>query len=376
MSSKKISEFELANTLAGNDEFLLIDASASGAPTKTTLSNLDQVLVRQPSTGLSGQKGEPGIPGQTGSPGPIGELGEIGLQGSLGERGADGDEGASGSHGSPGLRGQVGLHGTTGNPGIPGQRGPQGPIGQKGYATTYDVVGHRGNKGNKGLPGQDGSPGPKGQLGIPGLPVVGRTGHRGDVGEILLGPKGLPGPSGPTAVPGQTGDPGESGAPYIYTNSPRRTLRLPDGKFSHARYLFEVSSTPTDVYSYEWESDLADHTLEDASLHRRRFLIFQLEDTNFTNFSYSKYFVEVDFEPFIVSQHSPVLSKVTLAAYHDDVTYGTVGLDWCKDTDGKHHVMFFSVSANGHNDPIKIKKIFTHYGSVKLGTENLENFRI
>lgn len=384
MGSKKISEFEPVDALTGNDEFLVIDASNVsgpdafdiGTPSKTTLSNLDQVLVTKvPTPGSIGQKGEKGAPGSVGTPGVVGDDGEIGLQGVLGNRGQDGAKGTTGQTGQRGSHGDMGQPGDEGDLGSPGQRGQPGPTGPKGYASTH-VVGARGDKGAKGYRGEVGETGYPGQKGIPGLPVMGPQGLRGDIGKIEIGPKGYKGQPGEVLPIGRMGDVGESGPPCAYSKSPKRTMRLPDGTFHHARYLFEVTKLPKNVYSYEWESDILDQAIGDISLHHRRFLIFQLDDTNFTDFSYSKYFVEVDFEPFITDQHSPVLSKVTLAAYRDGVTYGTVGLDWYKDGDGNHHIMFFSVSSNGNNNPIKIKKTFAHYGSVNVGTENLENFRI
>lgn len=389
MESKKISEFTRVTALTGNDEFLVIDVSETtgvnatnvGTPVKISLSALTDALIsRKPQDGL---KGYPGAKGQTGSfpsnsgdTGPRGQTGEPGLQGDRGQNGEDGEDGDVGEKGVAGSSGPQGIQGEPGPKGNFGDTGNDGTKGSKGYSPSVNTQALRGPKGNKGVVGTMGHAGTKGKKGIPGNSTIGIKGQRGNIGDSSFGTTGDTGDTGDKGTDGVKGYVGPIGISYKYNNSPKRTLILPNGDFSHARHLLESKNLPRDVYSYEWESQILTTSSTNSPDYSRRFLVFELDENNFSDYSYSKYNVEVDFESVITDGTSPVLTKTTLATTKNNTTYGTVGLDWYEDDNGNHHVMFFSVSPTGTNVPLLIKRAFVPYGTDHVGSKNLDNFRI
>ena len=389
MGSKKISEFTSVAALTGNDEFLIIDASdvtsanatSIGTPVKISLSTLaDALISRIPQNGLKGYPGTKGQKGDwasnSGGSGPRGQKGEPGLQGDRGLTGEDGEDGNPGEKGVAGSLGQQGIQGEPGPKGNFGDKGNDGIKGSKGYSPSVNTQALRGPKGNKGIVGSMGRAGKKGEKGVPGDATIGIKGQRGDIGDSSFGTTGDKGNKGNKGTDGVKGSAGPIGTSYKYKNPPKRTLILPNGNFSHARHLLESKNLPKDVYSYEWESQILTTTSINSPDYSRRFLVFELDENNFSDYDYSKYNVEVDFEPVIIEGTSPVLTKTTLATTKNNTTYGIVGLDWYEDDRGNHHIMFFSVAPTGTNVPLLIKRVFVPYGSSHVGSKNLDNFRI
>ena len=297
------------------------------------------------------------------------------MQGIRGERGDDGDYGEVGNKGFKGQTGQNGSHGLKGDKGLIGDKGDTGPDGYKGSLSLKS----RGIRGEEGDTGKKGDTGPVGEKGLPGdlgLVNYGLKGERGDVGESSFGPRGEKGTQGSKGIKGDFGDKGVPGNSYVYLNSPRRTMILPTGEFRHPRHLYESPKFERNRLSFEWDSEILKSSDGNIGDYIRRFLIFELDSTNFTDHAYSKYLVEVDFEPFIFGNTSPVINKVTLSSVKNNQTFGDVGLDWFKDDTGSFHIMFFSVAPFGSNEPLMIKKVYTHIGSTLVGSQNTENFRI
>ena len=371
----KISNLTDIETLAGEDEFLLIDKSlisesADGA-TKVTVSVLaDAIVSRLP---IDGSRGDKGNLGEKGSKSDIigdkGSHGDVGIQGPRGDRGFDGDDGDDGDVGIKGTSGQSGEHGDAGDTGETGLPGDTGRKGYKGYMHEKSR-GLRGEPGDKGIKGQVGPTGERGERGESGNVNFGIKGFRGDIGESSYGNVGQTGTKGKKGEKGSLGDVGVEGHPYFYKKAPKRTIIHDNGEFQHARHLYQLQESPRDVYSVVWETDIVE-----LGQHNKRFLVFELESTFMSDYEYSRYLVEVDFEPFLFGDSTPVLNKTALATSINDQTNGTINLDWFVG-DEKHHLSFFSVAVSGNNMQFLIKKIHTHTGTINMGSQNTENFRI
>lgn len=372
----KISDLTDIGILAGEDEFLLIDKSlvseSSDGATKVNVSVLaDAIVSRLP---VDGSRGNKGNLGETGSKSDIigdkGKHGDVGMQGPRGDRGVDGDDGDSGDVGIKGSRGQSGEHG---DPGYTGEKGVSGDKGSKGYKGYMHEKsrGLRGELGDNGIKGQVGPTGERGEKGEPGNVNFGVKGFRGDIGESSYGSMGQLGSKGVKGEKGKLGDVGVEGHPFQYKKAPKRTIIHNSGRFQHARHLYQLQESPRDVYSVAWETDIVEH-----GQHNKRFLVFELESTFMSDYEYSRYLVEVDFEPFLFGDSTPVLNKTVLATSINDQTNGTINLDWFEGDDNKHYLSFFSVAVSGNNIQFLIKKIHTHTGTVNMGSQNIENFRI
>ena len=372
----KISDLTDIGILAGEDEFLLIDRSlvsdSSDGATKVTVSVLaDAIVSRLPIDGSRGDKGNLGEKGTASQViGDKGNRGDVGIQGPRGDRGVDGDDGDAGSTGIKGVSGQSGVHGDSGDVGEKGLPGDKGSKGYKGYMHEKSR-GLRGEPGDKGIKGQKGPPGERGVKGEPGDVNFGVKGFRGDIGESSYGSKGEFGIKGKKGEKGSLGDVGVEGHPYFYKKAPKRTIIHDNGEFQHARHLYQLQEFPRNVYSIIWETDIVD-----IGQQNKRFLVFELDSTFMSNYEYSRYMVEVDFEPFLFGDSTPVLNKTTLATSINDHTNGTINLDWFVDDDGNHHLSFFSVAVSGNNIQYLIKKVLTHTGTTNMGSQNIENFRI
>ena len=373
----KISDLDDIGILSGEDEFLLIDKSqisdtSDGAGKVNVAVLADAIIDRLPVDGEKGSTGNAGVIGDNNNTsGEKGEVGDSGIQGPRGYRGIDGDDGDKGQFGLKGNEGQPGIHGDKGDKGPVGIKGEKGRTGYKGYMheKSRGIRGDKGDKGRKGTKGIIGQSGSKGEMGEVNFGV---KGFRGDIGESVYGNQGSPGNKGKKGEKGPQGAVGEVGSPFQYKKSPRRTLLLENGKFQHGRHLYQIENSPQDVYSIDWQTDILE-----TGQHNKRFLVFELDSTFLSKHEYSRYFVEVDFEPVLAGNSTPVLMKTTLATSVNDQTNGTIALDWFFDAESnKNYLSFFSVAVDGNNIQYLIKKIYTHTGISNLGSQNIQNFRI
>lgn len=107
--SKKVSELNalVANTIANNDLFIVVDTSASETK-KATANSVAAYFAALNASGPQGATGAQGAQGATGSQGPVGSQGPTGTQGVIGYQGPVGNQGTTGAQGPTGSQGATG----------------------------------------------------------------------------------------------------------------------------------------------------------------------------------------------------------------------------------------------------------------------------
>tara|TARA_B100000282_G_scaffold296535_1_gene278807 strand:- start:235 stop:1380 length:1146 start_codon:yes stop_codon:yes gene_type:complete len=319
-------------------------------------------------TGEKGQKGEKGFKGTSGDDGMFGirgktgETGDSGDKGELGFVGVKGDKGDVGDSGIDGKRGYTGIQGEKGIKGLRGNQGEEGEMGETGD------VGNRGPKGAKGIIGETGDSAPV---------VYGKTGNVGIPGKKVFGLKGYKGFRGPDSFEkGQTGDRGDVGESYNYNITKKTFKETRLSPVKHGRLLLLLMSTgSSNSISVSSNDVLMQYIL------KRRFLVFELSNSN-NNLLIEKYsnrYIEIDFEPFINNEQSPVMTKVCPIVTKKGNNIGTIGIDWYKDDNNEFNIMFFGVFADSHETvqiPVSSIYSFTSNHLYDVISGEYENLRI
>lgn len=299
-------------------------------------------------TGEKGQKGEKGFKGSKGDNGMFGirgATGETGITGDKGETGFVGIIGDQGNIGDSGIDGKRGYTGTSGEKGIKGLRGNQGKEGEMGETGDF---GNRGPKGIKGIQGKSGDSAPV---------VYGKTGSVGIPGKKVFGLKGYKGFRGPDSFEkGQKGDRGNTGDTYNYNVTKKTFKETRLSPVKHGRLLILLMSTgSSNSISVSSNDTLMQYIL------KRRFLVFELSNSNNLMIEkYSNRYIEIDFEPYINNEQSPVMTKVCPIVAKKGNNIGTIGLDWYKDVNDEFNIMFFGIFTDTHETvQIPISSIYS-----------------
>jgi len=116
-------------------------------------------------------------------------------------------------------------------------------------------------------------------------------------------------------------------------------------------------------------------------VRKRRFLTFELSNANGDLISekYSNSYIEVDFEPFISYNQSPVVTKMCPVVVQHEGNVGTIGMDWYKDHNEDYHIMFYGIFADTNETiqiPIKSVYSFTSNHLYEIISAEYENLRI
>jgi len=363
MDHRNLTQKLTSSSLESDDDFLVISPSSVGG--RVTFNQVNDYILSSKKyelsqlTGLSGDKGSKGM---------YGIRGEFGFPGQFGQVGAKGFKGAKGN------RGEHGQKGYTGQSGYSGDVGPIGDSGEKGQTGTKGIKGRPGENGDAGETGEDGF---KGRHGFFGTNKIGRPGNVGSPGKKYNGSTGYKGFKGnPSGRTGQKGDRGATGSEYIYSDVRRSFKKSSDSAYFHGRmlsFLFSVNNSTT--ISITTNSVLMDQ------IRNRRFLVFELSNdpSMLVSSKYSNFFIEIDFEPFISTGSSPVLTKSAPIYCKTGNEVGTIAFDWYKDNSNNYHVNFFGVFTSSiQTIQLGIKTIYSfsslHLNKIVAG--EFKNLRI
>ena len=350
-----------------SDEFIILN---NGAESRLKYDTFRQLVfdnnINESNVGNKGEKGDLGSTGAKGEKGEIGLrgiFGPIGSFGEMGERGFFGEKGDKGTLGQKGIRGESGYLGEKGNIGSKGDKGSPGYKGYKGY------TGQKGNKGNIG------SKGFKGEPGLAGVNKIGKIGDVGIPGKKINGRKGYKGFKGnKSSVKGNPGEKGASGPEYFYDNIRRTFKNKNENIRRHGRLL-------TFLLSVSGSTSIAISTNEFlmSTLRQSRFMVFELVDINTVNAnSYSNLYIEIDFEPFISNNFSPVLTKHPPIFCKKNASVGIVGMDWYL-KDGGYNISFYSIYEDTDSTeilPMQSIYSFSNRHLNKVISGQFENLRI
>lgn len=358
------------NELNENDEFLIISASSEEnfalIKPNSLLQNLSQVSI--------GETGEKGDRGDDGSKGSKGEVGMYGIRGQTGQTGDVGQKGLKGFKGYPGIKGDVGIKGSAGQTGYIGTKGISGASGLDG---EVGPKGYKGKQGPLGLKGRKGVVGQQGLKGYSGVDVIGTSGDVGDPGKKVVGATGYKGFKGqPYIGVGQKGERGSSGSEYSFEKTNRSFLKSQNSAYYHGRilsFLFSVNNS-TNI-SVTTNSVLMDQ------IRHRRFLVFELSNsTNLLDMKrYSNTYVEIDFEPYVTFQQSPVLTKSPAIVCHHNGKKGKIGFDWYETETDQFNIKFYAIyydATTTHVLPIKSIYSFSSSHLYNYFGEDVNNLRI
>tara|TARA_B100001093_G_scaffold508468_1_gene570738 strand:+ start:4089 stop:5180 length:1092 start_codon:yes stop_codon:yes gene_type:complete len=363
MDHHKLTQKLTSLPLNHEDDFLVV--SPSSETTRVSFSKVDEYILDSKkyelsqSTGLSGDKGEKGMYGIRGEFGFPGNFGDVGLKGFKGAKGDKGLRGYKGYTGQSGYNGRQGEIGDTAEDGQKGQKGQKGNVGATGQNAEK---GENGFKGTRGFFGTN-KIGRPGNVGSPGKKYKGSTGYKGFKGK-------------PSSRRGDKGQRGRVGEEYQYSDVRRSFKKSNNSSYHHARmlsFLFSVNNSSS--------ISITTNTVLMEQIRNRRFLVFELtnDPSKLVSQKYSNFFLEIDFEPFISSGGSPVMTKSAPIYCKHQNEIGTISFDWYKDNSNNYHISFFGIfTPSNQTTQLQIKTIYSfsslHMNKIIAG--EFKNLRI
>lgn len=363
MDHSKLTQKLTSSSLESDDDFLVI--SQSSVSGRVTFNQVNDCILSSKKYELSQSTG---LAGDKGSAGMYGIRGEFGFPGQFGQVGSKGFKGVRGNAGERGQKGYTGQSGYSGDVGLIGDSRENGQIGPKG------IKGRPGENGDVGESGEDGF---KGRRGFFGTNKIGRPGNVGSPGKKYKGSVGYKGFKGnPSSKTGQKGDRGASGSEYIYSDVRRSFKKSSDSAYFHSRmlsFLFSVNNSTS--------ISITTNSVLMSQIRNRRFLVFELSNdpSMLVSSKYSNFFIEIDFEPFISTGSSPVLTKSAPIYCKTGNEVGTIAFDWYKDNSNDYHINFFGVfTSSAHTIQLSMKTIYS-FSSLhlnKIVSGEFKNLRI
>jgi len=252
-----------------------------------------------------------------------------------------------------------------------------GLVGDSGETGQHGTKGIKGRPGETGETGETGEDGFKGRRGFSGINKIGRPGNVGSPGKKYKGSIGYKGFKGnPSTRVGQKGERGIAGSEYVYSDVRRSFKKSSDSAYFHGRmlsFLFSVNNSTT--------ISITSNSVLMSQIRNRRFLVFELSNnpSMLVSSKYSNFFIEIDFESFISTGNSPVLTKSAPIYCKIGNEVGTIAFDWYKDNSNDYYINFFGVfTSSTQTMQLSIKTIYSfsslHLNKIIAG--EFENLRI